>query len=87
MGKLLDFRYAWDGPADGQVREVDYEINLQEEFLFDYGVVPTMEEMEAKPNAIPFYQYLNKPRKYSSLLKVGKRCASTSSMPAGKPTS
>ena len=33
LGEILDFRYAWDGPADGQVREVDYEINLQEEFL------------------------------------------------------
>lgn len=55
LGNILDFRYDWDGPADGQVRTVDYEVNLREEFLFDYGVIPTMEEMEAKPNAIPFY--------------------------------
>ncbi len=72
LGEILDFRYAWDGPADGQVREVDYEINLQEEFLFDYGVVPTMEEMEAKPNAIPFYPVPKQTSEIHFTTKSGK---------------
>ena len=54
LGKTLEFRYDWEGPAEGQVRTIDYEVDLEEEFLFDYGTIPTMQEMEAKPNAIPF---------------------------------
>ena len=62
LGKTLEFRYDWEGPAEGQVRTIDYEVDLKEEFLFDYGTIPTMQEMEAKPNAIPFYQYQNSQR-------------------------
>ena len=29
LGKILDFRYDWEGPAEGQVRTLDYEVDLQ----------------------------------------------------------
>lgn len=72
LGEILDFRYDWDGGQDGKVRTVDYEVNLKEEFLFNYGEVPTMEEMEAKPNAIPFYPIAKQNKDITFTTKSGK---------------
>ena len=72
LGKILDFSYDWEGPAEGQVRTLDYEVDLQEEFLFDYGTIPTMEEMEAKPNAIPFYPVPKQSKGIQITTKSGK---------------
>lgn len=72
LGETLEFKYSWDGPADGQVREVEYEVNLREEFLFDYGTIPSMEEMEAKPNAIPFYPVSKQSSEIHFTTKSGK---------------
>jgi hypothetical protein len=72
LGKTLDFSYDWEGPAEGQVRTLDYEVDLQEEFLFDYGTIPTMEEMEAKPNAIPFYPVPKQSKGIQITTKSGK---------------
>lgn len=58
LGEVMEFGYKWPSKLpDGPSTEVEYEVNLKDEFLFDYGVVPTMEEMEAKPNAVPFYPH------------------------------
>lgn len=72
LGKTLEFRYDWEGPAEGQVRTIDYEVDLKEEFLFDYGTIPTMQEMEAKPNAIPFYPVLKQSKGITFTTKSGK---------------
>lgn len=72
LGKTLEFRYDWEGPAEGQVRTIDYEVDLEEEFLFDYGTIPTMQEMEAKPNAIPFYPVSKQSKGITFTTKSGK---------------
>ena len=51
IGKELDFEHDW-GKNKGGI--VNYSQDL-EEFLFDYSKMPTNEELEAKPNAIPYY--------------------------------
>lgn len=50
LGETMEFTYDW-GQEGGKV---DYEQDLRD-FLFDYSTVPAAAEMDAKPNAIPFY--------------------------------
>ena len=50
LGETLDFDYDW-GDRGGKL---NYEQDLNE-FIFDYSKLPTEEELDAKPNAIPFY--------------------------------
>lgn len=54
LGNEIEFNYDWSR-GEGKSDVVDYTLDLEEEFLFDYSKIPTEEEMEAKPNAIPFY--------------------------------
>lgn len=50
IGETLEFE--WDWGANGG--KVTYEQDLRE-FLFDYSKTPSIEELEAKPDAIPYY--------------------------------
>lgn len=50
IGEVLDFDFDWKEKGG----KASYEQDLRE-FLFDYSHDPTEEELEAKPNAIPFY--------------------------------
>lgn len=50
LGDTIDFTFDWRDRG-GQVQ---YEQDLNE-FLYDYSKEPTEEELEEKPNAIPFY--------------------------------
>lgn len=51
LGDEVEFEYDW-GKDNGGVANYVQDVN---EFLFDYSKVPSEEEMEEKPNAIPFY--------------------------------
>lgn len=51
LGNILDLEYDWGKENGG--KEV-YEQDL-EEFLFDYSKLPTEEELNSKPDAIPYY--------------------------------
>lgn len=49
LGEEVEFTYKWDNKDS-----VTYSQDLRE-FLFDYAVLPIEQEMEEKPNAIPYY--------------------------------
>ena len=68
LGETLEFKYNW-GQSGG---EVEYEQDLRE-FLFDYSKVPSMEELEAKPHAIPFYPEPGKTKDIEFTLTSGKK--------------
>ena len=51
LGPVLEFTHDWGKENGG---EVSYEQNL-EEFLFDYSNLPSEEELNSRPDAIPFY--------------------------------
>ena len=51
LGDEVEFEYDWGNENGGKVT---YGQDLHE-FLFDYGTVPTEEELSEKPDAIPFY--------------------------------
>lgn len=50
LGNTIEFTYDW-GTNGGRV---NYEQSL-EEFLFDYSNIPNKDELDSKPEAIPFY--------------------------------
>lgn len=68
LGDEVEFQYDW-GKENGGV--ANYTQDLYE-FLFDYANVPTEEEMEAKPNAIPFYPSGNKTHDLEFTTSSGK---------------
>lgn len=70
IGETLEFSYLWPN-TDGTKREVEYEVNLKDEFLFDYSDIPSEEEMASKPNAIPFYP--GNDEEYTITLSSGKQ--------------
>lgn len=49
LGDSIEFSYKWDSG------NVDYEQDLNEFLFEDYSKLPSEEELNAKPNAIPFY--------------------------------
>lgn len=54
IGETLEFSYTWELP-DGSTKHCEYEEDLTKYLFDDYSVVPSEEEMEAKPDAVPFY--------------------------------
>lgn len=54
LGEILEFSYEWKNPVTGKTNKVEYEQDLNE-FLFDYSQEPTEEELDSKPDAIPYY--------------------------------
>jgi hypothetical protein len=58
LGEILEFSYEW--PDDnGKTTKYDYEEDLTKYLFDDYSKVPTEEEMEAKPYAVPLYPDLD----------------------------
>lgn len=51
LGDEVEFTYDWGKDNGGSIH---YTQSISE-FLFDYSEMPSPEEVEAKPNAIPFY--------------------------------
>lgn len=51
MGNNLEFEHDWGTERGGKV---SYSQDLNE-YLFDYQIVPSPEQLLSKPNAIPFY--------------------------------
>jgi len=68
LGPTMEFKYNW-GENGG---EVEYEQDLNE-LIFDYSQTPTMEELEAKPNAVPFYPEPEKIKDIEFTLTSGKQ--------------
>ena len=54
IGNTMEFSHDWVD-MDGRKRNVEYEVDLREEFLFDYSKAPSAEELNSKESALPFY--------------------------------
>lgn len=68
IGETLDFDYDWKENGG----KATYEQDLRE-FIFDYSKTPTEEELEAKPNAIPFYPEGRKITDFEITTRSGKQ--------------
>lgn len=68
MGNIVEFSHDWGN----QGGVIDYEEDL-EELLFEYSKTPTPEELEAKPNAIPYYPYRDQTKDIIVDLASGKQ--------------
>lgn len=71
IGDTLEFEYDWGSDKGGKV---SYSQDLNE-YLFDYQIVPSPEQLLSKPNAIPFYP-LRENRKFKDIpltLSSGKK--------------
>lgn len=55
IGETVEFEYTW--PSGDKVL---YEQDITEFLFNDYSQDPTIEELEAKPDAIPYYPYQKK---------------------------
>lgn len=51
LGEEVEFEYDWGKENGGKIT---YGQDLHE-FLFDYGTTPTVEDLNQKPDAIPYY--------------------------------
>lgn len=56
IGEELEFTYKWPR-AEGSKDQAEFEYiqNLKDYLFEDYGNAPTDEELEAKPDAVPYY--------------------------------
>lgn len=70
LGNILEFDFLWPTNNINKKDKVSYEQDL-EDFLFDYGTVPTEEELNAKPDAIPFYPDFSNCREF--MISTGKK--------------
>lgn len=62
IGNILEFEHDWGNDKGGKV---SYSQDLTE-YLFDYQIVPSPEQLLEKPNAIPFYP-LRENRKFKDI--------------------
>lgn len=56
LGEELEFNYTWprlDGSKEP--KEFTYTQNLKDYLFYDYSQKPSEEELEAKPDAVPYY--------------------------------
>ena len=60
IGEVFEFSYTWEGlnPGDKPV-ELEYTQSLREYIFDDYSKLPTEDELEEKPKALPFYPDLS----------------------------
>lgn len=74
IGDTMEFSYTWADPSDPHRKEtVNYEVNLVDEFLFDdYSKQPTEEELDKKPNAIPYYPSFSQAKDIAISTSSGK---------------
>ena len=54
LGEELEFNYNWDR-GNGKTSQCTYTQDLKDYLFEDYGKQPTEEELEAKPDAVPYY--------------------------------
>lgn len=56
LGEELEFNYTWPRSKESkQPSEFTYTQDLKDYIFEDYGKKPTEEELEAKPDAVPYY--------------------------------
>nr|DAO34143.1 MAG TPA: hypothetical protein [Caudoviricetes sp.] len=68
LGEEVEFEYDWGKENGGKVT---YGQDLNE-FLFDFSDSPNEEEMDKKPDAIPFYPYGKRLKDHEVTLDSGK---------------
>lgn len=68
LGEEVEFEYDWGN----QGGVVNYSQNLKEFIFDDYSKIPTDEELESKPHAIPYYPMTKKLTDYIVTLSSGK---------------
>jgi hypothetical protein len=68
IGEILEFSYKWDKETT-----LEYEQNLLEYLFNDYSQVPTEEECDEKPRAIPYYPLKEKLKDIEVVLSTGKK--------------
>lgn len=54
IGEELEFTHTWDR-GNGKSNQYTYTQDLKDYLFEDYGKQPTEEELEAKPDAVPYY--------------------------------
>ena len=69
LGDTVEFEYDWG--TKEKPNKVLYEQNLND-FLFDYSTQPTEEELESKPDAIPYYPDMVQQKDNEITLSTGK---------------
>ena len=58
IGEELEFNYKWPRPNGSKDQaEFTYTQNLNDYVFEDYGVRPTEEELNSKPDAVPYYPF------------------------------
>lgn len=67
LGDSVEFSYEWE-----KKQKVDYEQDINELLFNDYSQTPTEEELNAKPDAIPYYPD-GKKTEFEITLETGKR--------------
>lgn len=69
LGEEVEFEYDWGADKGGKV---SYGQDLRE-YLFDYKGVPSEEELNAKPDAIPYYPMGVMLKDHEYMLSSGKK--------------
>lgn len=55
LGEELEFSYKWPREKMNDTAEYTYTQDLRDYLFEDYGVRPTEEELNSKPDAVPYY--------------------------------
>lgn len=71
LGDIINFEYDWSDDKEKEDK-VLYEQDLKEFLFDDYSKVPSDEELEAKPDAIPYYPDIKQLKDNELILSTGK---------------
>lgn len=67
LGNMITFEYTWS-----KDNKVQYEQDLREFLFDDYSKAPTEEELDAKPDAVPYYPNITQAKDNELKLSSGK---------------
>lgn len=67
LGNMITFEYTWSKDD-----KVQYEQDLREFLFDDYSKAPTEEELDAKPDAVPYYPNITQAKDNELKLSSGK---------------
>ena len=70
LGDTVNFEYDWGG--NNGKGKVFYEQDLNDFLFEDYSKIPSNEELEAKPDAIPYYPEMTQMKDNELKLSTGK---------------
>lgn len=70
LGDTVNFEYDWGG--NNGKGKVFYEQDLKDFLFEDYSKIPSNEELEAKPDAIPYYPEMTQMKDNELKLSTGK---------------